>query len=290
MFSIFKTSEGEVCFNEAYDRLLATWPVLYESIHVQTDYGTTHIVVSGDVDAPPLVLLHGMTFNSTMWRDNIEALSSRYRTYCVDTLGDFGRSIVNKPLSSPQHCNDWLNQVLDGLGLAKVDLIGHSMGGWLALNFVLEYSNRLNRLVLLAPIASIYRVPLQFMFKVYPALLRPSPPRIRRAWNWFVASGNQTDELVMDQIIQSWTHCRILLKVIPTRFKEEHLRRLKTRTLFLVGDKEVIYNAHKAVERVRSWLPNAQAVVIPKASHCLTAEQADAVNKCIMDFLEKGAS
>lgn len=283
--NIFKTPEGEASFNEAYDHLLATWPVPYTSMELPTEHGITYVIVSGKVDAPPLLLLHGMTFNSMMWRDNIAALSREYRTYCVDVLGDFGRSVVGKVLQSPEECNHWLNAVLDGLGLTKVHLMGHSMGGWLALNFALDFSTRVDRLVLLAPVGSIFRVPLKFFFKVYPALLKPTPERIRGAWNWFIAKGNEVDELVINQIIQSWTHCNMRLKVIPTRFKEEKLRGLQPRTLFLVGDEEVIYNAEKAVNRVTSWLPNVEAEVIPKASHCLTAEQAMIVNNLVLQFL-----
>jgi len=57
----------------------------------------------------------------------------------------------------------------------------------------------------------------------------------------------------------------------------------------LYGDEEVIYNAQKAMNRVRSWLPSAEAFVIHKASHCLPSEQAETVNKHILQFLSAQA-
>jgi pimeloyl-ACP methyl ester carboxylesterase len=64
------------------------------------------------------------------------------------------------------------------------------------------------------------------------------------------------------------------------------LRELKLRTLFLVGDEEVIYDARKAVDRVKELIPRAETHIIPRASHCLNAEQSELVNGLILQFLQ----
>lgn len=287
MYTIFKTPEGERRFHDAYSKILSVWPVPYDTLDISTRFGTTHVIACGKPDAPPLLLLHGMTANSTMWKDNIADLSGRYRTYAVDVMGDFGKSVVTKPLQSPEDCNLWLNDVLDGLRLGRTHVLGHSMGGWLALNFALHAPRKVNRLILLAPVGAFYSIPLQFMFKVYPALLLPSPRRIERAWNWFLAKGNRLDELAMGQAVEAYTHCRMLLKVIPKRFAQEQLQQLAVPTLFLVGEEEVIYNARKAAKLVRRLIPTAETEIVPRASHCLNAEQAEIVNGRILRFLHQ---
>lgn len=286
MASIFKTPEGERRFKEAYYRLLSTWSVSYETTDVLTCYGTTHVIVSGDPDSPPLVLLHGMTVNSSVWRDIMASLSSRFRTYAIDMPGDFGMSVVAKPMQSAADCVLWLHEVLDGLELPRTHLLGHSMGGWTALNYALAAPERVDQLVLMAPIGSIMPVPLrQMMFRIYPALLFPKPKRIRRAWSWFLAKGNSLDDIVMDQIIESYTHCRLLMRVVPGKFTEEQMRGLVPPTLFMVGEEEAIYSAKEAVNRMKQWVPSVEAVVIPRAGHCLQAEQPSLVSQHIMQFL-----
>ncbi|NRF94544.1 hypothetical protein HQN89_26925 [Paenibacillus frigoriresistens] len=54
--------------------------------------GETHIIVSGSIVAPALILFHGMTFSTTMWYPNIESLSRHFRINAVDTIGDFGKA------------------------------------------------------------------------------------------------------------------------------------------------------------------------------------------------------
>ena len=76
--SAFKTPEGQARYLAAYDAALKLWPVPYDEIDVSTRFGTTHVVVSGPKDAPPLVLLHGYMATSVMWSPNMIAFSRDY--------------------------------------------------------------------------------------------------------------------------------------------------------------------------------------------------------------------
>lgn len=287
-YSIFKSARAERKFREVYEQSLKLWAVPYESRLVNTTYGKTHVLVSGPENGEPMILLHGMTFNSTMWVQNISALSKRYRTFCIDTMGDYGRSVVKEPLKTRQDCNKWLSEVMDSLGLEQAIYVGHSMGGWLSLNLALTSPERVVKLVLLAPIASIIRLPIVFMLKVYPVMLRPTRERILRLWKWFLARGSRLHPWIEEMVVQGWMNCTPQLRVVPHVFKKHELSSLKPKTLFLVGDEEVVYNASRAIKRALRLLPGVKAEGIPKASHCFVAEQPELVNQKILRFLDKG--
>jgi hypothetical protein len=82
--SLFKSAEGEAKYHAAYNKVLALWGVPYESQHLATRFGATHVLASGPRAAPPLVLLHAMAISSTMWYPNIAELSRDFRTFAVD--------------------------------------------------------------------------------------------------------------------------------------------------------------------------------------------------------------
>jgi pimeloyl-ACP methyl ester carboxylesterase len=95
------------------------------------------------MDVPPagppngrtVLLLHGRNFPSSYWRQTIEALTAAgYRVVAPDQIG-FGKS--SKPLSELHF--DVLARntasLLDGLGIEKIDVVAHSMGGMLATRF-----------------------------------------------------------------------------------------------------------------------------------------------------------
>ena len=143
--SPFKTLEGEATFFAAYDAAMKLWPVPYEEVNMASQFGTTHVVVSGPKTAPPLVLLHGYMATLTMWSPNIAAFSQHHRVYAVDVMGQPGKSRPGKPISSTADFVSWLTETLDGLHLDRVALVGMSVGGWLALNYAVAAPQRVRK-------------------------------------------------------------------------------------------------------------------------------------------------
>lgn len=76
--------KGREEYMKAYDDMLSLWPVPYESIDIQTGFGSTNINVCGPENADPIILLHAASVSSTEWFKNVSELSKDYRTYAVD--------------------------------------------------------------------------------------------------------------------------------------------------------------------------------------------------------------
>jgi hypothetical protein len=102
--SNFRTAAGEAQYMAAYDATLALWATPYQSLHVPTQWGYTHVVACGPTGAPPLVLLHGMSLSATMWFPNAPVWGREHRLYAVDTLGSAGKSVAARPLRNRADC------------------------------------------------------------------------------------------------------------------------------------------------------------------------------------------
>ena len=102
--------------------------------------------VSGPQDAPPLVLVHALGEDSTNWEQVVPAFAHSRRVYALDLRGH-GRSDWPGDYSLELMRADVL-QFLDALGLGRVDLIGHSMGGIVAYLLAQDHPQRVSRLVL----------------------------------------------------------------------------------------------------------------------------------------------
>jgi len=282
---VFKSETGSRAFMEAYDRLMELWPTAYETMEIRTEFGTCHVIASGPEEGEPIVMFHGMTCNSALWYPTVEALSG-FRIYCVDAPGDFGKSKVVKRIRTPEDAVRWMDQVMDALGLAKANFIGHSMGGWFCSNYAVARPERIQRLALLAPVATFLPAPFgKLLVKVYPAMLLPKPSRIRRAWNWFCSKGYSLPPHVMDMIIAAYSHGRSQLPVVPRVIDKEAWSKLPAPVLFIVGDEEKIYDAEKVKQRVSESLPGSTICTIQGAGHCLILEQKTAVNEAVREFM-----
>lgn len=137
-----------------YEEKLRDWPVPVETFFVATRHGKTHVMASGDPASRPVVLLHPEAVSSLVWSSIIPAISERHRVYAQDTIGDMGRSELDDFENYPKKGRDysaWLDDVYSELDIAAADVIGGSMGGWIALHRAIEAPDRVRRLILLGP-------------------------------------------------------------------------------------------------------------------------------------------
>lgn len=124
--NLFKTSRGQAQYFEAYDAALQLWPITHESRFVTTPYGQTHIISSGPEGAFPLILLHAGQASSTMWFPNIAKLSEKFHILAFDTPGEPGKSVPIRHNATRRDCADWLEGVMDELGISKAHVMGLS--------------------------------------------------------------------------------------------------------------------------------------------------------------------
>jgi pimeloyl-ACP methyl ester carboxylesterase len=107
---------------------------------------------TGQANGRTVLLLHGRNFPSSYWKPTIEALSAAgFRVVVPDQI-DFGKSSkMIAPLSFDFLARNTV-ALLDALQLPRVDVVAHSMGGMLAVRIARNYPDRVNRLLLEAPI------------------------------------------------------------------------------------------------------------------------------------------
>ena len=96
-----------------------------------------------------LLLLHGITNSVEDWLLNFNVLAGRYRVVAVDLIG---HGKTDKPLTASYHIEElgrFIISFIDALELKPVDIIGHSLGGWIALIIAIKHPDYVNRLVLI---------------------------------------------------------------------------------------------------------------------------------------------
>jgi pimeloyl-ACP methyl ester carboxylesterase len=96
-----------------------------------------------------LLLIHGLGGSSFSWRAVLPKLSEKYRVIAPDLPGH-GQSDKPRGEYSPAAFAVWLRDLLDALGIPKVTVVGHSLGGGLAMQFAHQHRDYCQRLVLLS--------------------------------------------------------------------------------------------------------------------------------------------
>ena len=289
----FRSEEAKSHYLALYDGLAARWPVPSESWDVTTSYGQTHVRVSGNPAAPPLILLPGAGSNSLMWAPNVEELSRHFRVYAVDNVYDFGRSVYTRRIKDAAGFVEWLEELFDGLKLDRpLHLMGISYGGWISGEYLLRHPERLRKVVLLAPAATIVPFEPEFLGRALLCII-PHRAFIRGLIDWLAQDAMEKDE-VTRRLVEEWvelsyqglTSFKIKQLPPPAVFSRSQWGSIEVPTLFVVGENERIYSSQRAIERLGQVAPQIQHEVISGAGHDLSLVQAELVNQRVIEFLQ----
>jgi len=285
----FKSEEGKSKYLELYESVAKLWPVPSETRMVDTSYGKTFVRISGPKDAPPLVLLHGMSSNSLMWLNYVEALSKDYRTYAIDDIYGNGRSIYTKTVKDSSDFVNWLNELFNALELENnINLAGMSYGGWQTSQYALRFPERLNKIVLIAPAATVQPISSGFTIRAFLSII-PIEYFFKSFMRWIFEDYIKKDKKTAERMIYSMILASKCYKsrrmIAPTVLDDKELKNIKVPVLFMVGENEKIYSAKKALQRIKEVSPQIKTELIPGAGHDLMAVQAELVNKKVLEFL-----
>lgn len=226
-----------------------------------------------------------------MWQPNLAALSQDYRTYALDTIGDLGKSILNHldvyPRNGPAY-SDWLTDVFNEFGIEQADIIGSSMGGWIAMNHAIHAPERVKRMVLLGPMGlPSWWTTLKVMSHLWSVFLFPTRSNIDRITRWALGDDPKVQEAYAGFIRMGAKNWKSLRVAPPLNLTNDQLRRIKATTLLILGERDnVIGNAIEVGNRANRLISNVQVEIISDAGHMMSTEKPEFVNERILSFLQ----
>jgi pimeloyl-ACP methyl ester carboxylesterase len=146
-----------------------------------------------------ILLIHGMAGSSDTWRAMIPALAKKYRVVAPDLLGH-GRSDKPRGDYSLGAFAVWLRDLLDELGVTRATIVGQSLGGGVAMQFVYQHPDYCQRLVLISSggLGPDVGWTLRLLSAPGAELIMPiiAPPPVLKAGNklrsWFSSVGVQS--------------------------------------------------------------------------------------------------
>jgi pimeloyl-ACP methyl ester carboxylesterase len=231
----------------------------------------------------PLVLIHGAGGDYLSWPAKIRRLAG-YRVYTPDLPGH-GKSRgygLQRISAYGEKILDWFNKV----GLTRVFLGGHSMGGAIALWIAIHHPDRLRGLILMGTGAS-----LPVNLSLIEELTSPQgyPNAVDNICRWSFSP--QTESKLIDNVRKQ------MLKNRPTVMQgdfracdaydlTDQLDQVQTPTLILVGEQDKM-TPLRFSEELAEGISGSKLKVIPRAGHMVVLEQSERVTEWIRSFLEE---
>lgn len=237
-------------------------------------------------EGPPILFLHngGGFFPEQRF---VRLLSAGHRLIAPSHPG-FGRSTLPDWIDS---CDDIAYvhlELMDRLGLRQTDIVGCSIGGWIAAELATKSPERVRKLVLVCPegvkvgpsdrldIPDIYAMPEDELERISyhdPTQMRLDPSRL-------------SDEELAIRVRNRATTALLVWEPYMHNPKLSHrLHRVTAPTLFVRGESDGLVSADYVAAYAR-LLQNARVVTIDEAGHSPHLEQPDAFARVVLQFLE----
>ncbi|RJE48603.1 MULTISPECIES: alpha/beta hydrolase [unclassified Dehalobacter] len=262
----FRTPEGRKEVLRMYDALLEQWSAQYETIHLTTRYGKTFVLAGGDPNAPPLILLHGSGMNSVMWLGDMPTYTKHFRVYAVDIPGEPGKSAEEQlPFDSSAYA-EWLDDVLKALAIDKANIIGISLGAWLAIKYAVFRPEKVEKLVLLCP-SGVGPQKGSFLFTAmfYMCFGDRGLKKL-----FYKVNGNQPiPDIVLDYQLLIGKSFNFRREMIPI-FSDQELKSLTMPVILFAGGKDIMLHSAKTARRMETLVPQGKINILPEAGHTLT--------------------
>lgn len=246
-------------------------------------------------DAPPgtptLLMLHGFASSLHTWQAWAEALSPRWRVLRIDLPGAGLTGADPSGDYGDARALQLIGKLLDERGIGRVTVIGHSMGGRIAWRLAAEQPQRVDRLVLIAPVglepgpppeppagAGVLRRVLprsvlqRGLESAYGDPTRLNPDTVTRYHDMLLAPG------VRDAILAR-------LQQPAAQDAPTQLPRVAAPTLLLWGELDRLIPPARAQDFQR-LLPHARVVELPGLGHVPQEEAPAASLPALLDFLD----
>ena len=253
-------------FAVAYAALLSRWPADRTDVDVPHRFGTTRVYLTGPTSAPHVVLLSGGGATATAWWAVASRLSARHRVCAVEMTENF---TVTRPARTPDDLAAWFGDVLDGLQLGagggQATVVGHSYGGWVALNGALAHPAQVARLVLLDPTTCFGGFSATYLLHAAPFLLRPSARRYGQLLDW------ETGGVGLDRLWRTVTTQRVGRPspklVLPKRPRPADLRRLRLPVTLVLAKRSRAHRPERIRAVAEACLGQLDIIELARASH-----------------------
>jgi pimeloyl-ACP methyl ester carboxylesterase len=263
---------------------------------IEVEGGRTYYRVEGS--GPPLLLLHGMAMSSYSWRRNIPELAGRFTVLAPDIRG-FGYSDKPPGEYTNRELGRWASSFLRAVGVQRASVIGHSMGGEIALWLGIDHPGQTERIVTVGATGGA-RLRKSFKALSIPGLgelmLKATNPFLLKRFltEAYVRPELVTDEMAVLYDAFNWSpgYQRNLLGRV--RNQEEQMPALRERlsgltvpVLAIWGDRDAYFTAGE-VKRFVEPIPDKSLVVVPGAGHMLHEEQPEEFTRMALSWLAEG--
>lgn len=234
----------------------------------------------------PLVVIHGGGGDARTWRHNIAELAENYTVYAPDLPGYGGSQPLDGAYYIPELV-EFVDKFARSLGLEKFNLVGHSLGGGIALNYALKSPHKIKKLVLVSSLCLGREIAFWVRLFSLPALIRSIGAltiAVLKSVKWVVKQMNPVEFIMPLSPASMTVGGSITTFWEQTLVLENRLSEVTMPTLLVWGAKDPIVPVRQAY-RASKVIPDCRVEVFENRGHNVHRDELKQFSSVITRFL-----
>lgn len=282
MNSLYKTKKGKDEILSLYEQKLQSLDIAYDYKEIETSFGKTNLIVTGDTFKPPILLVHGSNGCAPIALETYSGLESHFQIFAVDVLAQPNKSAETRLSMKDLSYGEWLHEVIDALELKNVTLAGFSFGGLIILK-TLEFKDNIKEVFLTAPAYIINGNPLKALFKVFiPMKLYIKTKKQKYVERFLKQVFTDRDQFAIDFLSKVFLYFKMDFTPVPV-IKTKIAQNLKTPITLITAKNDLMFPGEKMIKRASKIFPSLKKIELLEESKHV---QNKVVNKRIVEVIK----
>ncbi len=285
MKTIYKSEEGKKAILDLYDSQLSRLKTPWKDLYVDTSFGKTHLIETGNLNGEPLLFFHGGNSTSAYTLLTLDFIMDDFHIYAVDTIGHPGKSAETSLSPANYDYGKWAGEVIDRLGYGSICLFGGSFGAGIIAKTMCVVPDRIKRAAIYVP-SGIKNAPAikssKMMLPMIMYWITKKDKWLKKVFMPLAVTEDNITEDIVETARLSILHTKVKAGM-PTDAGEELIKKCTAPVLVMAAEKDCLFPGKGVIERAKKIIPNCRTYLLEGRGHMnfLT----DAEKKMIADFL-----
>lgn len=285
--SIYKSQKGRERSLELYDRQLLKLGKYFSDIYVETSFGKTHIVETGNIKGIPVLVFHGGNSTSAYNLLMCQFLLEDFHIYAVDIIGHPGKSDEVCLSHRGYAYGRWASEVIDKLGYDKMACFGGSFGGGVLAKLICITPKKVEKAVLVVPAGINNALPISSIKMMIPLLqycMTKKEKYLIKTALYMSLHEDILDEDTLDIVKDSFDNVKTKVGM-PTNIKTQKLSGYNSPTLVVASEKDCLFPSEKVLARAKRIFINCRTYELKGSGHMHILPQN--IKNMIVNFLKE---
>lgn len=280
---MFKSEQGKKEILSLYDKKLESLNLDFEYLTVQTSFGKTNIIATGDPTNPPIIIVHGSNGCAPIALETYANLYKTFRVFAVDVLAQPNKSADTRLSMKDDSYGKWMNEIIADLKIESVTMAGFSFGGLIILKTLEHNEAKIKEVYLSAPAYIVNGNPLKAIFKVFIPMKRyMKTKKVKYVEKFLSHLFTDRDEFAIKFLSKVFLEFEMDFTPVPF-IDAKAANEITTPITIFAAQNDILFPGNKMIKRAAKIFPSLKkSTLLEHSKHVQNKEQNEQIEQEIM--------